>query len=836
MYGSLWQGWWRWGGRQLAAHLGVEKGLGEKHIRTVRWLCAPLALIPSLLYRPPPGSTMPLDPMLVGAAVASALVLVNLISIASGNVDDPGKVSRVGRIELAADTLIALVVVGLYGSDPTAAAWSILFLPIVEGAMRAGLGGAVTTWAVCASGYIAWEFVAPRIYALSHPGFGRISYRVELMLVIALATGALARNLQSRIADHQAARRESERRAELLHIVARTSRSMSTPDTDQVISAVVDAAVEIGFETTAVVMLNEDDGTLTIRASRGFDIELTKRPRKSSEGLIGRVRTERQTVVVDDYSAWHDGVPAASGLALRAAVATPIWRNDALHAVLTMASRRHTSVSQHEIEALELLASHAGAALTTASHLSQRQALKAQLDHETLHDALTGLPNRTLFRDRLNHCLERKATAPTPTAVAFVDLDGFKHVNDSHGQSVGDDVLRVVADRLRSIPARGDTVARYVGDQFALLFERPESQGEVVNVATRIIDELQKPIPIAGSEVYLSASVGVSFRYEMERLARDFLREADLAMRRAKERGGGRVESYASTMAVHVEHRFEMEQQLRRALKNDELAVYYQPGINLETGELVGLEALVRWKHPTRGVVAADDFIPAAQETGLIVAVGQRLLEEVGAQISVWRATGAVPPVPVGVNLSAPELLHDDFVRRVISVLDAHRVHPNDIIFEMTESIVMSDDEKTRSQIEALRRIGVRLAIDDFGLGYSSLSYLKRFPFSVLKIDRSFVSDLANSEADQAIVRYILGLARDLRMPVIAEGVEAKEHLDHLRSMGCQFAQGFYICEPVTALRLRQLLAKRLIGVGEWESTTRISTDEPRRGSVAATA
>ena len=791
----------------------------DRLIRAVRWVCVPFAVIPSVLYEPPSGTDVPFDPLTFGGAIASALILVNIGSIVASRTLDVRGLVWTGRAQLAADTLIVFAVFVMFRSDVSAASWSVLILPVIEAATRDGLRGAVTTWAACGAAYIAVELTLSRLVPITLARVGSYAFRLELMFLVALATGALARSLRAKIIDHLDARRESERRAELLRIVAGTGKKMSTPEAEQVISAVVDACVQMGFEASSIIVLNELSGTFKPAASRGFDPELTEKARSSSDGLIGVVRTERKTIVIDDYSNWEHAVPDARSLGLRAVVATPIWLDHRMHAILTMATRRRTSVSCAEIEAFELLAAHAGAALATANHFSQRRALQKRLHHEALHDALTGLPNRTLFRDRLNHCLERKATDPSPTAVALVALDGFKHVNDSHGQSVGDEILQVVSERLRSVGTPGDTVARYGGDQFAVLFEYPESERAVMDVAGTIVEELSKPIAVGSDEIFVSASVGVAFRYELERLARDFLREADLAVRRAKERGGGRVEGYRPAMWTRVDHRSEMEQELRRALKRDELAVYYQPGISLETGELVGLEALVRWRHPTRGVIVADEFISFAQDCGLLVAVGQRLLEEVGAQISVWRATGAVPPVPVGVNLSAIELAQDDFVPRVISVLDTHRLHPKDIIFEVTESVVMSDDEKTRTHIDALRRTGVRLAIDDFGLGYSSLSYLKRFPFAVLKIDRSFVTDVDTNETDQAIVRYILGLARDLSMPVIAEGVETRAQMAFLRASGCRFAQGYYICEPVNPLRLRQLIDEGLLGVREREST-----------------
>jgi len=298
----------------------------------------------------------------------------------------------------------------------------------------------------------------------------------------------------------------------------------------------------------------------------------------------------------------------------------------------------------------------------------------------------------------------------------------------------------------------------------------------------------------------------VSFRYQAEGHARDFIREADLAMHRAKEQGGARSEAYRPVMSTRAKHRMELERELRHALENDELRVHYQPAVSLATNEVVGLEALVRWEHPERGLIAAGEFIPFAEETGLIIRIGQRILDEVSSQISVWRATNAIPAIPVSVNLSATEFGQPDFVERVVSVLDAHALHPEQMIFEVTESVVMRDDAATLTQMRKLDRIGVRLAIDDFGLGYSSLNYLKRFRFSVLKIDKSFVQDVATRETDQAIVRYVIGLASDLKIPVVAEGVETLEQIEFLRGMGCQFVQGYYVCKPVDPATLAEFV------------------------------
>lgn len=779
-----------------------------RQMRLVRWLMVPFTLAQFVLYRAPEGTTIPFDPQVMSYVVATPVVAINLLSMYSERLESEKQLRWLGRFEMFADTALVLWVIWLFSFDSVSALWALLVLPILEGAIRASVRGALFTWALSASGYIAREVAAEAPIEIES-----ITYRMGIMLVVALATGSLARTIEERARDHYEARKESDRRAELLRTVARASRNMISLDSDDVFSTVAEAGLELGYDSATVVVLDEETDTHQLRSPRGLVSKLPQKDWDATMGVVGQVRRTGETVIIADYSTWDEALPDVAALGLVSLAGCPIWVDATLEAVIVVGYATRHEFTTSEVEALELLAARAGADLTTARHLNARQALQQQLTHESYHDSLTGLANRTLFLDRLDHCLERKASTPTPTAVIFIDLDRFTHVNESFGAEAGDELIQLVTDRLNELRAPGDTIARLGGVQFAMLLEEPVSQSSVMDVGAKIVNRLQEPFDVAGTPVFITSSVGVSFRYQTEGLARDFMREADLAVNRAREQGGNRCEAYRPIMSTRAKHRMELERELRQALLKSELVVYYQPAVSIKTNSVVGIEALIRWQHPERGLVTAGEFMPLAEETGLVNRLGRHVLEEVTAQIAVWRAKGTLPAIPVSMNLSAPEFGQPEFVDHVVSALDSHKLHPNDLIFEVTENVVMRDDPATLAQMRSLNRIGIRLAIDDFGRGYSSLSYLKRFRFSVLKIDRSFVTDLATKETDQAIIRYVIGLSNDLRIPAVAEGVETSEQLEFLRSLGCEYVQGFFVCPPLSAMDLADYLERSKEGI-----------------------
>jgi len=781
----------------------------EAQMRLARWIAVPFVLVQFALYRPPAGTKVPFPQITVGIAIALLVLGVNIVSLAARRIDDVRRMERIGDAELLADTLIAMGVVLLFSFDPTSSLWALLTIPVLEGAIRRQARGSIAVWALCSLFYGARDYWASKTYPVSHFLISSITYRMGIILIVAWTIGTLARNLHRRVAEELVARRESDHRARLLRIVAGASRTMTTPDLQHVLATVVESSLEVGFEAAAIALFDESGETYEYTEQRGITEEVTFGVMRSNEGIVGLARRRREMVVINEYSQWPGSLAEVRELGLRAVGAAPIWCGGELEAMLVVGTRERNTIVRAEMESLELLALQAGAALTNARRYSERREFQAQLHHETLHDSLTGLPNRSLFLDRLAHCMEKKTSSPSPTAVLFFDLDDFKRINDSLGHTAGDALLRIVAGRLDAARDPGDTVARYGGDEFILLIEEVENRQAALETANRILSHLQEPLTIEGREVFIAVSVGVSYGSSTLGSTRDFVREADLAMERAKEQGGGRCEVYRPEMIAKAEQRLALEFELRRGFEEGSFVVYYQPVVRIPDREIVALEALVRWNHPERGLLLPMEFIPFAEESELIVPLGRWILNDVCRQLNVWRATHPHwPRLPVGINLSAKEFRQENFVDLVVAAFDTHKIHPSDVVFEITESVLMRDNQATITQMRRLARLGVRMAIDDFGLGYSSLSYLKRFPFSILKIDRSFVDGIAATATDQAIVRSVLGLASDLGIAVVAEGVENDEQIEYLHANGCNIVQGFRLHPPVEADKIPGLVGQ----------------------------
>jgi diguanylate cyclase (GGDEF)-like protein/PAS domain S-box-containing protein len=443
--------------------------------------------------------------------------------------------------------------------------------------------------------------------------------------------------------------------------------------------------------------------------------------------------------------------------------------------------------------------------------VTERKALEERLRHQALHDHLTGLPNRTLLMDRVSHALVRAERRETKVAVLFMDLDNFKYVNDSLGHEAGDRLLVEVAERLRDCLRAEDTVARLGGDEFAILLEDLEREQEASAVAGQVAQTLQPPILIDDREIFVTTSIGVAFGTCREDRPEVLLREADVAMYRAKAGGKDHHAVYQPEMGELSSQRLTLEGDLRRALEREELKVYYQPKVLVETGKIVALEALTRWEHPERGLLLPTDFVPLAEETRLIIPIGWWVLEEACRQVKEWQKLyPSDPPLAVNVNLSARQFYDPDLVRKVAGVLEETALDPSSLVLEITEGTAMEEAFSTTATLGALKGLGVKLAIDDFGTGYSSLSYLKRFPVDTIKIDRSIVEGLGRDRGDSAIVSATITLAHALGLEVIAEGVETDEEATELQALGCNFGQGYYWWTPQPAGETAALLEAHL--------------------------
>jgi diguanylate cyclase (GGDEF)-like protein/PAS domain S-box-containing protein len=434
-----------------------------------------------------------------------------------------------------------------------------------------------------------------------------------------------------------------------------------------------------------------------------------------------------------------------------------------------------------------------------------RQRVEERLSHVAQFDSITGLPNRRLFHDRLLQAMARARRRKSAIALIFLDLDGFKEINDTLGHKAGDRLLRVVGARLKHSLREGDTVARLGGDEFTVILEDLHDRDEASAVAQKVLGALAKPLMLEKQEFAVTASAGLTIYPEDSRNVETLLKNADTAMYYAKDRGKNNLQSYTPLMTTLKRERVTLENQLRRAVECGELFLQYQPQVDLQHGGIVGVEALARWLHPDLGVVSPGRFIPLAEKSGLIVPIGRWALATACAQGVAWQKSA--PAVRIGVNVSARQFRGDLF-QTVVAALAATGLDAQWLELELTESLLMEDPETARATLLKLKGLGVKIAIDDFGSGYSSLSYLRHFPIDRLKIDQSFIRDLTTSPDDAAIARAIIALGHNMNIRVVAEGVETAEQLAFLRDNGCDVMQGFFYSEPVSASDCLALMLK----------------------------
>jgi diguanylate cyclase (GGDEF)-like protein/PAS domain S-box-containing protein len=488
-------------------------------------------------------------------------------------------------------------------------------------------------------------------------------------------------------------------------------------------------------------------------------------------------------------------------------------QHDGTHPVPVEFSIRRAEHTWIRVEALRTNLLHdpnVGGVVLNTRDISERKAFERQLQHLAFHDTVTDLANRALFRDRVEHALERQQRGALPLAVLFLDLDDFKTVNDSLGHAAGDTLLREVGGRIRTCIRAADTAARLGGDEFALLLEDVD-EATVADVADRIMHGLQSPFALEGKEVFVHASMGIAFGdadLRGERGAEELLRNADVAMYTAKEKGKGRYQVFEPDMHMSVLRRLELKADLQRAVDNGEFVLHYQPIIRLGTGEITGLEALVRWEHPERGTIAPAEFIELAEDTGLIVPIGSFVLEHACRDAAALQARYPHEPLlSMSVNLSARQLSRPGIVDDVRRVLAETRLAPESLVLEITETAVMRDLDASILRLHELKGLGVRLAIDDFGAGYSSLTSIRRFPVDILKVDRSFVEGVSDDGEVSALAGAIIELAAILELHPVAEGIERAEQLERLVALGCEQGQGFLFAAPVPRAEVELLLA-----------------------------
>ncbi len=439
--------------------------------------------------------------------------------------------------------------------------------------------------------------------------------------------------------------------------------------------------------------------------------------------------------------------------------------------------------------------------------ITGRKAAENQLKKLAHYDTLTGLPNRSQFTERLKWTIEVSHRDNQQAALMFLDLDRFKLVNDTLGHQAGDQLLIEFAKRMITNVREVDTVSRLAGDEFTIILNNIKSPEEAGHISRKILDSLKNPIQLQGRDIFVSTSIGIALYPNDGTTANQLIKNADSAMYHAKERGRNNFQFFSSFMNQKVLDELEMETNLRQALKNGEFSLNYQPQFDLKNQKMIGLEVLLRWKHPILGLISPSVFIPHAEKSDLIITIGEWVLRTACEKSMSWQAQG-LQPIRIAVNLSGMQLKQHDLIYRIKKILHDTKLPPQLLELELTEGVLMDNTETTISTLRELKNMDIRLSIDDFGTGYSSLSYLKRFPIDTLKIDQSFVRDITIDEDDHAIASTIISMAHNLRLKVIAEGVETKEQLDMLHDKNCDEVQGYYFSPPLNETKLCQLLAE----------------------------
>jgi diguanylate cyclase (GGDEF)-like protein len=599
---------------------------------------------------------------------------------------------------------------------------------------------------------------------------------------------------------------ELHERQTLLERLSRIQHSITRgADLQQTLDAIVAGASELMAEPVAAMRLVDRDRPerTHIASAVGLESQVLVEMRDSEigHGIGGRAIEEDRLIVIEGYGSDAGSLAPMSANPLTAAMSAPVRERGEVVGALTVASYTPArAFTNSEREALLAFAETTSLALTDAR-------LVANALHMAVHDALTGLPNRVLFLDRVDHALETVSRRPRNVAVLFLDLDNFKLVNDSLGHGAGDQLLVAVADRLSGALKAGDTVARFGGDEFAVLADINE-EADAIHIAERILAMFAHPFALEGREVFASASIGIAISsrtFDGEALVRD----ADAAMYRAKSRGRAGYELFDEAMRARVMQRLQLESELHRALKRGELELAYQPIVSLADGAVLGAEALVRWHHPERGLLMPGDFIPIAEEVGLIVPIGEWVLRTACRDAAAWgdlRPDG--PPLFVAVNLSARQVSNPCVVHTVRDALERAGLDAPLLELEITESSIIEEADRPQANVLGLRDLGAKLVLDDFGTGYSSLTYLKRFPLDGLKIDRSFTDGLGVDSDDTAIVSAVAGMARGLGLAVTAEGVEHAAQALELRRLGCRRAQGYHYARPMPLADFRAFVAR----------------------------
>jgi diguanylate cyclase (GGDEF)-like protein len=590
-------------------------------------------------------------------------------------------------------------------------------------------------------------------------------------------------------------------RQRLLEQLSRIQRAITRREPlARILDTISDAAQELfGDEAVGLRMFDPDaPDMLLLVASRGLPDAVAKRLWRVplSDPGVSPTAVRLDQLVTCNECPEDDAVPDP----IVSAMAAPVHDSGRVVGSLAIGSfRRDRMYGPADQEVLRVFAEHVSLAVTDAN---TQEAMR-----QAFHDSLTGLASRPLFLDRLNHALATAAAEGTRLAVLFVDLDRFKNVNDSLGHSAGDELLVAVADRIRAAVPPECAAGRLGGDEFAVVLENVTDDAKVTEVARDVIERLRAPFVLSGHEAFVDASVGIAFNTDAGQDGQDLIRSADLAMYQAKKNGRGHYEIFQPALRARFLRNLELEGSLRHAVDQGAFVLHYQPIVELSTSRIIGVEALVRWRHAEQGLIHPPEFIPLAEDTGLILPIDRWVLGEACRQVGEWNARrGAGRPLTVSVNLSVRQLQRTDLPEFVSAALSRTALDPACLVIEITESLLLHDTAATMDRLRRLKALGVRVAIDDFGTGYSSLAYLRQFPVDIIKIDKSFVSGDGDGRQAWPLARAIVQLVQSLNLSTVAEGIETGAQLAELRGVSCEYGQGFHFAEPVPASELAALL------------------------------
>jgi diguanylate cyclase (GGDEF)-like protein/PAS domain S-box-containing protein len=641
-------------------------------------------------------------------------------------------------------------------------------------------------------------------YRLLHRDGHVVWVRDDALLVIGEASERYWHGVMSDITERKNAEAELERRAAQHAAVARLGEhaleGASVSDLMQEAISAAAALLEVEFAVVAEHMAARDG--FVIRATHGMRRKLVNQPSPGGpQSQAGYTMRHGAPVTVTDWRnesrfrrpAILAELNACSGLTVR------IEGRESPFGVLALHSTRAREFKPGDVDFVQSLANVLGDSV-------ERQLVDDNIRHRALHDPLTGLPNRILFLDRLQHALERQRRRRSLTAILVLDLDRFKLVNDSLGHQIGDELLAAAAPRLKQAVRSSDTVARFGGDEFGILLEEVADERDAIDMAQRVAGVFARPFVLEGHEHFVTTSTGITLAQGGE-APDDLIRDADTAMNQAKERGRARYELFDVRLRGRAMSRLRVENDLRRALERDELTLDYQPLVSLRDRSIVSVEALVRWEHPLRGRIPPNDFIPVAEENGLIEPIGRWVLHRACRQAAMWYHTRPdAAPITMSVNLSGVQVANRGLAATVREALHAADLEPSCLSLEITESVMLDDADGLREALASLKEIGVRLVLDDFGTGYSSLSYLTRLPLDALKVDRSFVAGLGTEAGDTAITEAIVAMSHALSLEVVGEGAETELQTDELARLGCDLVQGFHFSRPVPAAEITRML------------------------------